>query len=82
MSRMKRLFAAALLACLAGPAQAGKDCTCRHEGRDVAEGQTACLRTAKGPTLARCVMVLNNTSWEFLDRPCPQASTTPMPAAG
>lgn len=49
------------------------ECTCRYEGGDVVEGQTACIKTAKGMQLARCDRVLNNTSWKFLDQPCPTA---------
>jgi hypothetical protein len=61
-------FAAAADA--AGP---NGECTCSYQGGDVIEGQTACIRTAKGPTLARCEKVLNNTSWKLLDQPCPAA---------
>ena len=57
-----------------GPqAQHGPDCTCRVEGRSVAVGATACLRTADGPKLAECGMVLNNTSWQITRRPCPES---------
>ena len=55
------------------PAQHGPDCTCRVEGRSVAVGATACLRTADGPRLAECGMVLNNTSWQITRRPCPES---------
>jgi len=51
----------------------GPDCTCRVEGRSVAVGATACLRTADGPRLAECGMVLNNTSWQITRRPCPES---------
>jgi hypothetical protein len=71
---MMRLLSAIYLVFLtAGHVQAGPggDCTCRYAGGDVAEGQTACIKTAKGMTLARCERVLNNTSWTFLDQPCP-----------
>jgi hypothetical protein len=54
-------------------AQHAADCTCRVEGRSVAVGATACLRTADGPKLAECGMVLNNTSWQITRRPCPEA---------
>ena len=75
-------FLAGLL--LAGPALAqappsgpqaehGPDCTCRIEGRSVAVGATACLRTTEGPRLAECGMVLNNTSWHITRRPCPES---------
>jgi hypothetical protein len=55
--RLSILVASAAL-CLVGrasaqdtptPAQHGPDCTCRVEGRSIAVGATACLRTAEGP---------------------------------
>lgn len=58
---------------IASPAGAASDCRCRYKGASVAEGETICLATAKGLRLARCERVLNNTSWTFLDRPCPTA---------
>lgn len=57
-------------------AWAGQNCTCRAEGVEATLGDTVCLKTSNGPRLARCEMVLNNTSWKFLDGPCPQASRT------
>ncbi|MEZ5872144.1 MAG: hypothetical protein R3D32_09895 [Nitratireductor sp.] len=69
-----------LILCSALPALAGPngDCTCRSPGGDVVEGQTACLKTSKGFMLARCEMVLNNTSWKLLDQPCPTADVSPI----
>jgi len=55
-------------------AWAGQNCTCRAEGVEATLGQTVCLKTPAGLRLARCEMVLNNTSWKFLDGACPQAS--------
>ncbi|MFZ1814178.1 MAG: hypothetical protein WBO55_01990 [Rhizobiaceae bacterium] len=63
---------------LAGP---NGDCTCRHTGGDTVEGQTACIKTAKGMMLARCERVLNNTSWTFLNQPCPVSALTPRDPA-
>ncbi|MGI9401662.1 MAG: hypothetical protein ACR2O0_10445 [Rhizobiaceae bacterium] len=76
---MKALFSAVLLIALTGPAIAGPngDCTCRHKGGDVPEGQTACISTPKGMMLALCDRVLNNTSWKMLNQPCPNASLNP-----
>lgn len=48
-------------------------CTCRAQGRDFELGERACLRTPNGMRMARCTMVLNNTSWEFSDELCPQS---------
>jgi hypothetical protein len=79
---MQKLPLAALtaIALLAGNAFAGPngDCTCRYNGGDIVEGQTACIRTPEGMQLALCDRVLNNTSWKFLGQPCPTASMTPV----
>jgi hypothetical protein len=60
------------VAALASPASA--DCTCRGPGVIAYHGQTICLKTPAGPRLARCEMVLNNSSWKFLAEACPEAS--------
>lgn len=53
------------------PAAAGENgCTCKFVGGDVKQGDTACISTAQGKSLARCEMVLNNTSWTILNQPC------------
>ena len=58
-------------ATMAGAAPANAhDCTCKFQGGDVAQGETVCIPTAKGKSLARCEMVLNNSSWTILDEPC------------
>jgi hypothetical protein len=49
------------------------ECYCRAQGRMFAVGETACLRTGEGARLAECGMVLNNTSWRFTERPCPES---------
>jgi hypothetical protein len=57
-------------------------CTCKYDGGDVKQGETVCIKTAKGKSLARCEMVLNNTSWTVLDQPCDveqSSRITPMP---
>ncbi len=58
-----------MLAMLCLPAHAS-DCTCRAKGVVAKEGQVACLSTSKGRRLARCVKVLNNTSWTFTEQSC------------
>ena len=60
------------------PAYAGSQCTCRFVGGDIAEGQTACIKTPKGMVLARCERVLNNTSWKMLGTPCPSSQLAPI----
>ena len=64
----------AALLVLAAQTSAHAECTCRHEGGDVMEGGTACLKTPSGFMLARCEKVLNNTSWKNLNQPCPSAA--------
>jgi hypothetical protein len=49
------------------------NCFCRAQGKTFAIGETACLRTSEGPRVAECGMVLNNTSWQFTARPCPES---------
>jgi hypothetical protein len=49
------------------------NCYCRAQGKSFAVGEIACLRTAEGPRIAECGMVLNNTSWQFTARPCPES---------
>ncbi len=70
---MLRLALAATIALVAMPAIAGENCTCRYKDAEVEEGKTACIRTNKGLRMARCERVLNNTSWKFLELPCPYA---------
>lgn len=57
-----------------GPDPPLPPCTCRAQGQDFQMGDTICMRTPDGSRIARCVMVLNNTSWEPTATPCPQAS--------
>lgn len=74
---MRRMIAtvAILAGSLAGSqAFAGEECTCRHKDGETALGQVACIRSPNGMTMARCDRVLNNTSWTFLNQPCPSAN--------
>jgi hypothetical protein len=78
----------ALVASGVNTAFAGAKCKCRFNGGYIEEGQTACLKTPTGMSLARCEKVLNNTSWKTLNQPCPFALNdlrkkrfqTPFPA--
>jgi hypothetical protein len=69
---MRRAFVIlALMAdALTSIARADPDCTCRSQGRDYKLGVSVCLPSPKGPRIATCGMVLNNTSWQFSDTPC------------
>jgi hypothetical protein len=71
------IIAAVVSILVATSAFAGEKCKCRFNGGYIDEGKTACLKTPKGLSLARCVKVLNNTSWKSLDLPCPVASLSP-----
>jgi hypothetical protein len=56
------------------------DCRCRgSDGTFFELGELACIRTAKGPQLARCEMALNNSSWTVVREDCPEANATPVP---
>lgn len=66
---MKRVLLTLALVC-ASAAPALAECRCLYRGGEAKQGETACIITAKGPTLARCEMVLNNSSWTILNKPC------------
>ena len=69
---MRRAFVilALVVDALTSAARADPDCTCRSQGRDYKLGVSVCLQSPKGPRIAICGMVLNNTSWQFSDQPC------------
>jgi hypothetical protein len=72
--RLEVLGLAATIAVTATASPASADCTCRGPGVVAHHGQTICLKTSTGYRLARCEMVLNNSSWKFLAEACPEAS--------
>ena len=53
------------------PAQA--DCQCVAAGKKYQIGEVACLSLPEGERLARCSMVLNNSSWTKMEDACPLA---------
>ncbi len=69
------VFAALVLA--AGSALAGPDCKCRSNGEVFVQGEHTCIKTNQGFRLARCDMVLNNTSWVVVGDSCPLSSLSP-----
>jgi hypothetical protein len=76
------LIAAALLVRAAG-AHTTFPCPCRYPGGVASPGAVICLDVDGKRSLARCEMILNNSSWRFLDEPCPSASLrNPATAAG
>lgn len=69
------LLAAAMLAASLGAAFA--ECQCLANGRKYQHGEIACLMLPNGSQLARCDMVLNNSSWKKIGDECPEAGVTP-----
>lgn len=55
---------------LISAAAADPNCICRARGKEFELGQSTCLPSPRGPRIATCGMVLNNTSWQFTDTPC------------
>jgi hypothetical protein len=45
-------------------------CRCRFDGRDFRLGEAVCMKTYVGTVLARCDLLLNNTSWVPTSTPC------------
>jgi hypothetical protein len=62
---------------LATPASAGRHC--RYEGRIFNQGDMVCISVDGRTRLARCGMLLNNASWNFIDDGCPTAALTLLP---
>ena len=48
-------------------------CFCWNDGRKIAEGAAACIRTAQGRRLAQCGRVINMMSWQVTETPCPES---------
>lgn len=48
-------------------------CFCWADGRKIAEGRIACIRTANGRHLAECGRVINMMSWRISDEICPES---------
>jgi hypothetical protein len=74
------LLALAVLA----PAEASAEhkCQCLYHGNKFEQGQLVCIKVDGASHLARCDMLLNNSSWTFLQTGCPTAFATPIPAPG
>jgi hypothetical protein len=62
---------------LATPALAGRHC--RYEGRIFNQGDMVCISVDGRTRLARCGMLLNNASWNFIQDGCPTAALTLRP---
>ena len=48
-------------------------CFCWSDGRKIAEGAAACIRTTQGRRLAQCGRVINVMSWQVTETPCPES---------
>jgi hypothetical protein len=73
--------AALLIGAASTPAEAIPDC--RAPGAVVSQGETLCIAVGeRAARLARCSMVLNTSSWEFLVEPCSVSTRKPVPANG
>jgi hypothetical protein len=48
-------------------------CFCWNDGRKIAEGAAACIRTTQGRRLALCGRVINMMSWQVTENPCPES---------
>src|SRR4051795_2234693 len=59
------------------PAFAAQECLAN--GKSYPVGQVACLTVADQSHLARCDMVLNNTSWTKVGDSCPANTMAPHP---
>ena len=57
-------------------------CRCRTPQGTVPLGSSICLRYNGSMVMARCEMVLNNTSWTFTTTPCPTARLGPADRRG
>ena len=58
-------------------------CRCRYQGRDVVLGTRVCMNMPNGTVMARCDLLLNNTTWVPTDVPCNLNSRnqfSPVPA--
>jgi len=55
--------------------------TCLANGKSFNVGQTACLTLTGESHLARCDMVLNNTSWTRIKDECPGEAPKPHPTS-
>lgn len=48
-------------------------CFCWNDGKKIAEGSMACIRTTMGRRLATCGRVINMMSWDVSETPCPES---------
>ena len=72
---MKNILAVMLILASGSPSPGATRCACIANGQRIEKGGIACIRPRYGaPFLAKCDVVLNNTSWTKLQDGCPTAS--------
>ncbi|KUM27886.1 hypothetical protein AU467_14600 [Mesorhizobium loti] len=69
------------LALVLAPAPVLAAQACLANGKSFNVGETACLTVAGESHLARCDMVLNNTSWTKVKDECPGGVPKPHPTS-
>ncbi|WP_246691107.1 MULTISPECIES: hypothetical protein [unclassified Mesorhizobium] len=62
---------------MAAPAAAFADQQCLANGKSYEIGQVACLTVSDQSHMARCDLVLNNTSWTKIGDTCPDSTMKP-----
>jgi hypothetical protein len=55
-------------------------CRCRFKDRDFRLGDSVCMSTHLGVVIARCDMILNNTTWAPTSEPCAVSTLMSTPA--
>ena len=71
------LFPIGLAFVMVAPAAALADQECLANGKSYQLGQVACLTISDQSHMARCDLVLNNTSWTKIDDTCPDNTMKP-----
>jgi hypothetical protein len=74
------LLLVALAVLAPAEALAEHKCQCLYQGKKFEQGESVCIKVDGATRLARCAMLLNNSSWTFLQTGCPTAFATPIPA--
>ena len=78
LTRIAYSLAGTMIFLWPGIVSADPNCTCRYRGQSYTVSSCVCIDTGEGPRLACCGLVLNNTSWSFMDQACPMASQNPQ----
>ena len=76
---MAKVIATILWVVLLVGSAAAHNCKCRYAGGEAAQGELRCIKTSEGLRLARCEMVLNNSSWTMLQEKCTPDQVSRLP---